>query len=103
MACSGCGKRRRAPSPPPPRIVSMQPQDGMTLIDYIGGGGKSLWIGKSTGTKYIFGNIQSHKRKFVYNEDLDGFLSILKQFAIAEVPPIGDEEPKPALEAVMGG
>jgi len=100
MACGGCGKRRVQP-PPPPQVMSMTPQSGMTLVEYLGGGGKSQWVGKVTGTKYLFGNTQNHKRKFVYNADLDGFLSMSKHFVITSAIPL-DDESRPVLEAVMG-
>ena len=102
MGCAGCGKRRVNPPPPPPQVLTMKNQSGMTLIEYLGGAGKAQWIGKSTGTKYIFGNTASHRRKFVYNDDLDGFIAMAKEFQMAPIEPVADEKPKPVLEAAMG-
>jgi len=103
MGCSGCGSRRRAnPAPPPPQAAIERSRDEMTLIEYIGGGGKSQWVGKGTGVKYIFGNTPSHRRKFIYNTDLDGFLAMGKNFIISNTGPIENDSSKPVMEAVMG-
>ncbi len=102
MACGGCGQRKR--SYKPTEVVKSPggnlPTDGATLLEFIGASPKSLWIGKKTGKKYYFGNDDSHRRMFVFNADVEGFLAMNKKFARIEMKP--KEERKPVLAGVMG-
>jgi len=102
MACSSCGSRKKTVRPPAtPKVVKNAPPSGMVLLEYIGPTPKSLWYGKATRTKYIFGNDQSHRKKFVYAADAEHFLAIVGQFR--EVPTIPKEEAKEVLKPVLAG
>lgn len=100
MACGGCGNRRRA-APMPPTVKKVLPE-GATLLEYIGTASKSTFVGKETRTKYRFGNTGEHKRKFVYNQDVDAFLKMSNQFKEVRLSPTTPSD-RPVLSGVMEG
>jgi len=102
MACGSCGSRRKTVRPPAtPKVVKDTPPDGMVLLEYIGPTPKSIWIGKGTNTRYIFGSDPPHRRKFVYGKDAPGFIGMTKQFR--EVPLVKEEDAKDIAQPVLAG
>lgn len=107
MACSGCG-RNKSRQVQPIRQDAPRPQGAVTMLQYIGGKPKSMWQGNITRTKYYFGNDPGHLRKWVYNEDVPGFLAMRGKFisidpAKKEAPLPVEIKEKPVLTAVMEG
>ncbi len=99
MACGGCSKRKVERPRPLPVVEVSRPQ-GAQLVEFLGPGSASTFVGKVTGQKYRFGSDPSHMRKYVYDDDLPGFLEITKLFVL--VAPSPELEEGPILAGVMG-
>lgn len=89
MACGSCGSRSNSAS-----AYSRQASSNVTaagqvtpdavLLEYTGTeAGPMTFLGKSTGTKYRFGQDVDHYRRYVRGADVAGFLSLEGQFRIA--------------------
>lgn len=90
MACSGCpgGGGQRYPSPPRMaqaqangggggRVAEMQPREGYVVLKYKGlSAGTRVYRGPTTSTNYRFGNNAAHRMSYVYQQDVEHFLSI---------------------------
>lgn len=101
MACGGCGKRSVRPATAPKLQQQAQPE-GAVLLEFLGKNATAIYVGKGTGTKYRFGNDQSHKRRFVYDKDVPGFLALTGMFRQVPLQP-REREDKPTLAGVMEG
>lgn len=104
MACAGCSKRRSVERPPAvqaPKNVEPRTQ-GVQLVEFLGSGPASTFTGRITRQKYRFGNDPSHRRRFVYDDDIPGFI---ERFHVFQLVPKAEEpeEDKPVLAGVMEG
>ncbi len=87
MACSKCpgGGGGRYPKPPAPAAQQsnangarqMAAREGYVILEYQGSQtGTRTYRGKQTGTTYRFGSNPAHKRKYVYEKDMQELLEI---------------------------
>lgn len=88
MACNGCGGGGGARYPSPPRIAQangggggrvaeMQPREGYVVLKYNGlSAGTRVYRGPVTATNYRFGNNPSHRMSYVYQQDVEHFMSL---------------------------
>jgi glycosyltransferase involved in cell wall biosynthesis len=96
MACGGCGKkvsRNTVVTGGNIMPINTNINQPLVLIEYAGNAETSMTFkGQVTRTQYRFGNNESHKRRYVYAQDVAAFLAIKGQFReIQESKPIVPE------------